>query len=231
MSSAEDTIMDASSSLENVVADEAPRARHVCPWWVGYLITNPVRRLGENPETILAPYARPGITAVDIGCGMGFFALPLARLVGDGGRVVCVDIQEKMLSSLRRRARRKGVDHIVETRMATQEALPLDDLAGEMDLAIAAHVLHETTYPRRFLGQCYQVLRPGGHLLVIEPNGHVTDAEFDASRRLALDAGFAALRDENLKVSRELVLEKPKGSIEHLGMRNPHSRLPEMHRE
>jgi ubiquinone/menaquinone biosynthesis C-methylase UbiE len=205
--------MKAISSLEDVVTDEAPRAHHVCPWWVGYLITNPIRKLGENPNTILTPYARPGMAAVDIGCGMGFFTLPLARLVGDGGRVVCVDIQEKMLSSLRRRARRKGVDHIVETRMATEEDLPLDDLAGEMDLAIAAHVLHETPYPRRFLGQCYQVLRPGGRLLVIEPNGHVTDVEFDASRRLALDAGFAALRDENLKKSRELVLTKPTGSI------------------
>jgi 2-polyprenyl-3-methyl-5-hydroxy-6-metoxy-1,4-benzoquinol methylase len=205
--------MNTLSSPENTVAAESPRDHHVCPWWVGYLITNPIRKLGENPETILAQYARPGMAAVDIGCGMGFFALPLARLIGDGGRVVCVDIQEKMLSSLRRRARRKGVDHIVETRLATQENLALDDLTGEVDLAIAAHVLHETRYPRRFLGQCYQILRPGGHLLVIEPNGHVTHEDFEASRRLALDIGFSDVRKESLKRSRGLALAKPTGSI------------------
>ncbi|MEJ2583284.1 MAG: class I SAM-dependent methyltransferase [Acidobacteriota bacterium] len=205
--------MNTLSSPESTVAAESPRDHHVCPWWVGYLITNPIRKLGENPETILAQYARPGMAAVDIGCGMGFFALPLARLIGDGGRVVCVDIQEKMLSSLRRRARRKGVDHIVETRLATQENLALDDLTGEVDLAIAAHVLHETRYPRRVLGQCYQILRPGGHLLVIEPNGHVTHEDFEASRRLALDIGFSDVRKESLKRSRGLALAKPTGSI------------------
>ena len=129
--------------LQQISDEEKPRDHHVCPWWVGYLIMTPLRKLGENPKTILAPLVEPGMTAVDIGCGMGFFGLPLARMVGDSGRVVCVDVQEKMLSSLRRRATRKGLEEIIETRLATQEDLGFDDLAGAADLILAVHVLHE----------------------------------------------------------------------------------------
>ncbi|MEJ2583112.1 MAG: methyltransferase type 11, partial [Acidobacteriota bacterium] len=79
-------------------------------------------------------------------------------------------------------------------------------------LAIAVHVLHETTYPRRFLVKCHEILRPGGTLLVIEPNGHVTEEEFDTSGRLALEVGFTAVEGRELRKSRGLVLEKPIGS-------------------
>ena len=151
--------MQAMSSPQPVEIDEAPRKHHVCPWWVGYLIMSPLRRIGENPDTILRPLVKPGMTAVDIGCGMGFFSLPLARMVGDEGKVVGVDVQPKMLSSLRRRARRKGLDRIIETRIATQEDLCLDDLSSQVDLVLAVHVVHETAYPRRFLTRWHDALR------------------------------------------------------------------------
>ncbi len=64
----------------------------VCPWYLGYLLASPLRRLLENPERMLRPYVRPGMTVLEPGSGMGFFSLPLARLVGAEGRVVCVDL-------------------------------------------------------------------------------------------------------------------------------------------
>ncbi len=75
-------------------------AGNVCPHWVGYLLASPLRRLFQNPHKILGPYVEAGMTALDIGCAMGFFSLPLARMVGETGKIVCVDVQEKMLSSL-----------------------------------------------------------------------------------------------------------------------------------
>jgi 2-polyprenyl-3-methyl-5-hydroxy-6-metoxy-1,4-benzoquinol methylase len=200
--------MQATSSPQPVEIDEAPREHHVCPWWVGYLIMSPLRRIGENPDTILRGLVTPGMTAVDIGCGMGFFSLPLARMVGAEGKVVGVDVQPKMLSSLRRRARRKGLDRIIETRIATQEDLCLDDLSSQVDLVLAVHVVHETAYPRRFLTRCHDALRPGGKLLMIEPKGHVDDEEFEASGNLALEVGFSEVERHGLSRSRSLVLEK-----------------------
>jgi 2-polyprenyl-3-methyl-5-hydroxy-6-metoxy-1,4-benzoquinol methylase len=57
-------------------------AEHVCPFWVGYLLLSPVRKLITNPDRILRPYVKPGMRVLDAGTAMGFFSLPLARAVG-----------------------------------------------------------------------------------------------------------------------------------------------------
>jgi 2-polyprenyl-3-methyl-5-hydroxy-6-metoxy-1,4-benzoquinol methylase len=200
--------MNTMPSQRPVIGEEVARDHHVCPWWVGYLITNPIRKLGENPDRILPPLVSPGMTAVDIGCGMGFFSLPLARLVGDSGRVVCVDVQPKMLTSLARRAKRKGLSEIIEPRLATQGDLAIDDLEGQADLLLAVHVVHESAYPRAFLTACCDTLRPGGKLLILEPKGHVSNADFEVSLRMALEVGFTETGRAELLKSRSVVLEK-----------------------
>ena len=174
---------------------------------MGYLIASPLRKLGENPEEILGPLVGPGMTAVDFGSAMGFFSLPLARLVGDQGRVVCVDLQPRMLSTLQKRARRKGLDQIIETRECSKDDLGVDDLSGQADLALAVHVVHEVPYPRRFLTTCRRVLKSGGRLLLIEPKGHVTNQEFQATEDLALDVGFTECDKLQFRKSHALVLE------------------------
>ena len=72
----------------------------VCPVWVGYLLVSPLRRLFHNPEKILGPYVREGMKVLDVGCAMGFFWLPLAGMIGQTGKVVCIDMQERMITSL-----------------------------------------------------------------------------------------------------------------------------------
>lgn len=189
--------------------DKSPRDHHVCPWWMGYLIASPLRKLGENPDKILGPLVEPGMTAVDFGSAMGFFSLPLARMIGPHGRVVCVDLQPRMLSSLRKRARKKGLDDIIETRECSNDDLGVDDLSGQADVALAIHVVHEVPYPRRFLTTCRTVLKPGGRLLLIEPRGHVSDDEFQATKDLAFDVGFTECDELRLRKSHSLVLEAP----------------------
>ena len=200
--------MESATHTTNPPTDETPRDHHLCPWWVGYLIASPLRKLGEHPEKILAPLVQPGMTAVDIGSAMGFFSLPLARMVGNTGRVVCVDVQERMLKSLSRRAQRRGLANI-ETRLSTQESTGLDDLAGTADLALAIHVVHETAYPRSFLTQCRDVLKPGGKLLLIEPNGHVSESELEETCGLCRDVGFVEIDRTALRRSTALTLERP----------------------
>ncbi len=75
-----------------------------CPWWFLFTFDNPFRKIYQDPFTILTPYLKNGDTAVDLGCGMGYFSIPLAELVGDRGKVIAVDLQERMLAGLRGRA-------------------------------------------------------------------------------------------------------------------------------
>jgi SAM-dependent methyltransferase len=78
----------------------------ICPWWAGYILASPMRKLAQNPARLLEPFVHTGTTVLEPGPGMGFFTLELARLVGPEGRVIAVDVQPHMIASLRRRAER-----------------------------------------------------------------------------------------------------------------------------
>lgn len=190
-------------------AQQQPRTgHHICPLWAGYLLASPLRRLVEDPRKVLAPHVTQGMTVVDLGCGMGFFSVPLARLVGPAGRVFCVDVQERMLSVLRKRARGKGLEGVIQTRTCTHEDLGLSDLAGQADLALAYHVVHESRHPERLFADCYATLRPGGKLILAEPVGHIPAEDRAYIFDLAVSAGFGRLGDLNVRKSQAAVFEK-----------------------
>ena len=46
-------------------------ARHICPWWLGYFLVSPLRKLMQNPGSILTPYVKRGMQVMDVGSGMG----------------------------------------------------------------------------------------------------------------------------------------------------------------
>jgi ubiquinone/menaquinone biosynthesis C-methylase UbiE len=169
----------------------AAMAEHrLCPWWLGYFLICPARRWMQKPGAILAPYVRAGMTVVEPGPGMGFFTLELARLAGASGRVIVVDVQPAMLERLSRRAQTAGLAGRIETRLAQPESLGLKDVAGSADFVLAFAVVHEMPSVPAFFQQAAQVLKPGGHLLLAEPAGHVTPAQFDAELAAAAEAGL-----------------------------------------
>ena len=165
----------------------------VCPWWVGYLLVSPLRRLIQDPARVLAPHVSEGMTVLEPGPGMGFFTLELARRVGPRGRVVAVDLQPRMLAGLRRRAARAGLHDRIELRLARPDALGVDDLAGQVDLVLAFAVVHELPDAARFFAEVAPLLKPDGRVLVAEPAGHVPPADFEASLAAAGLAGLQAL--------------------------------------
>lgn len=165
-------------------------AHRVCPWWVGYLLASPLRRLLQNPRAILHPFVKEGMTVLEPGPGMGFFTLELARMVGPAGRVVAVDVQPKMLAGLRRRAAGAGLQDRIETRQAGGEGMGVLDLHGKVDLVLAFAVVHELADAARFFAEAAATLKPGGRLLLAEPRGHVSEGEFASTLALAAGAGF-----------------------------------------
>jgi len=181
--------------------------RHVCPWWVGYFLASPLRRLRQEPFAILGPWVGEGMRVLEPGSGMGYFSIPLARLVGPSGRVICVDLQEKMLSGLQRRARRAGVSDSLEARACTAESLGVDDLAGTIDFALAFAIVHEVSDARAFFQQLHRALKRAGRILIAEPT-HVSPDEFETTVKSALEAGFVAVASPSISRSHSLVIEK-----------------------
>lgn len=165
-------------------------AQHVCPVWVGYLLLSPLRKLLETPCKVLGPYVSPGMTVLEPGCGMGFFTLPLAEMVGPEGKVVVVDIQEKMLAKVRARAERAGLLGRIETRLANDNGLEVGDLKGLVDFALAMHLVHELKDQAGFFEEIQAALKPGGRFLMAEPRGHVSAAKFAESLEVARGAGL-----------------------------------------
>jgi len=156
----------------------------VCPWWVAYLIDNPLRRLIHKPEAIFRNYVKPGDTVLDLGCGIGFAALPLAKIVGDQGRVIAVDLQQKMLAILQRRAVKAGLGSRIQTHRCEPGSI---GIATPVDFAVAFWMVHEVPDSREFLAQVRCCLKPDARFLVTEPIPHVRERAF----RETLDAAQA----------------------------------------
>jgi ubiquinone/menaquinone biosynthesis C-methylase UbiE len=183
-------------------------AGRICPWWVGYFIANPVRRLWQDPQAILRPFIAEGMQVLEPGCGMGFFTIEIARLVGPRGKVVAVDLQPKMIAGLKRRARRAAVDGRIDARLARETMLNVDDLAGGIDFVLAFALVHELPDKSRFFAELYRALRQGRKLLLAEPKGHVTETQFEATMESAKCAGFRLVDRPVIRWSRTAVFDR-----------------------
>jgi ubiquinone/menaquinone biosynthesis C-methylase UbiE len=183
-------------------------AKRVCPWWVGFLLVTPLRRLVYNPERLLAPFVTGGMTVLEVGPAMGFFTLPLAGLVGSTGQVVCVDVQERMLQSLTKRARAAQLAERIVARMCPPTSLGLDDYVGRIDFALVFAVVHEVPEPSRFFTDVARLLKPGALCLVAEPTGHVTALDFEATLAAATRAGLGLVGRPEIRRSRAATLKK-----------------------
>jgi len=145
---------------------------------------------------------------LDIGCAMGFFSLPLAQMVGSSGKVICVDVQEKMIKSLEKRAQNARLSNRVETRTCNHNSLGLDDLKEEIDFVLAFAIVHEVPDASSLFSDVYEVLKPTGRFLVAEPKGHISEKDFEITVSVAEQNGFEVIDSPEIGRSRAVLLEK-----------------------
>ena len=184
-------------------------AERVCPWWMGPLLLNPLRSWRVKPDRLLSPWVRSGMTVLEPGPGMGFFTLPLARLVGAQGRVIAVDIQPRMIDSLQRRAQKAALDSRIETRLVERDSLGIGDLAGAVDFVLAFAMLHEMPSADRFFRETFAVMKPGASMLLVEPKGHVKNDKFLKELAAATDAGLHETDCPHIPGNHAVLLRKP----------------------
>ncbi|MBN1621512.1 MAG: methyltransferase domain-containing protein [Endomicrobiales bacterium] len=184
-----------------------PYGGKVCPWWHAYTFDNKLRLLVQNPEKIVGPYIKQGDTVADIGCGLGFFSIAMANMVGQEGKVIAVDLQEKMLEGLYRRAVKSNVENRIEIHRCSQNSLDLS-INQEVDFVLASYSVHEVPDKRKLFEEVSKILKTGGKFLVSEPLGHVSKKDLDEYVEFAREFNLKSLEAVKVFYSKTLLFEK-----------------------
>ena len=106
-----------------------------------------------------------GMTICDMGCGNGYYALQMAQMTGEKGYVLGVDVQPEMLSLLRDRMERKGVENIIPILGSFHNPHLPENL---VDLILLVDVYHEFSHPEEMLAAMRKSLKPDGIAVFLE---------------------------------------------------------------
>ncbi len=153
---------------------------------------------------------RPYHVVADVGCGSGFFAVPLGKYLFDG-KVYAIDVQQEMLDSLKERLAQVNLGN-VEPVLSAEDKLPIGE--GVLDGALMAFVLHETENKEGFLKEVLSHLCPGGWAAILDwykkemddgPRMEKRVSEEDAWK-LAEKVGFRFVSQRNLNGKHYMLL-------------------------
>ena len=124
------------------------------------------REAEEQPDQMLDSLKiKPGMTVADVGAGVGYTSVKIARRVGPTGTVLATDVQPEMLRMLAANAQGLGVKNIKPI-LCT----PIDPKLPEnaVDLIIMVDVYHEFSEPEIMLKGLRKSLKPTGRLVLVE---------------------------------------------------------------
>lgn len=173
-----------------------------------YLFDHRVRRLFQPTGPVIRDLVAPGYACLDVGCGMGYFTIPVAQRVGPTGSVAAVDLQPQMLEGASRRAMREGVSDRISLHLPDDPGWVVEH---KYDFILAFWMLHEVHEPRALLETLRRVLKAEGSFLLVEPRLHVGERRWEESLRLADAVGFRLHSQPPVAFSRSAVLRRERG--------------------
>ncbi len=139
------------------------------PAFIGFFLDSDYRRALQPPEQVVARSgAKPGMKALEVGCGSGAYTPFFARAVGPEGSVAALDIQPEMLAQIAAKlAKPENQDiHNITLHEASAYELPFED--NTLDLVYMITVFQEIPDRARTLAEVRRVLKPGGILAITE---------------------------------------------------------------
>jgi ubiquinone/menaquinone biosynthesis C-methylase UbiE len=179
-----------------------------CPVWLRWMVEleNPFTKTCRAQTIIEHLGLEPGMAVLDAGCGPGRLTIPIARQVGEHGRVVAMDMQEGMLARTKQRALAESLLNIDYLHAGLgQGALG----SNRFDAAVLVTVLGEIPDRIKALKELHEALKPGGMLSVTET---VFDPHFQSRGtvyRLAGEAGLVPTESFGSRMSFTMHFKKP----------------------
>jgi ubiquinone/menaquinone biosynthesis C-methylase UbiE len=155
-----------------------------------YRLDGPLRwAVGENYELVDKVAVRPGHQILDIGAGTGYLSIPLAAKVGRDGRVAALDLHKEMLSTLARKAEKRGLGQQIVCTTGHACDLPFTD--ETFDFVFCSYLLHELgDEAPEALREMYRVLKPLGQVVLADYR-RIEDEE----QRQAIESWYAVQAD------------------------------------
>ena len=147
-------------------------------------LIHPLRR------TLERSHVRPGATVLELGPGPGYFSVEASRMIGPGGRLLCLDVQPPMLAELAGHLRDAGV---ANAGLLLGDATRLPLVENSVDSAYLVAVLGEIPDRPQALAELRRVLKSGGVLSITET---LTDPDYqfeDTVRDVCRATGFEPL--------------------------------------
>jgi ubiquinone/menaquinone biosynthesis C-methylase UbiE len=141
------------------------------------------REVWQRPDDIIAALAlTAGSNVADVGAGDGFFTARLARAVGPEGRVLAVDIDQKMLERLKQLVEKDKLSNVdVVGGESNDPQLP----ANSLDAVLIVNAYHEMAEHAAILEHIRKALRASGRLVIVEP---ITDKRRHQAREVQVKA-------------------------------------------
>ena len=127
-------------------------------------LDDPKRFFFENPDLILSEATvQPGQVVADIGCGTGFFTIPLAKYVGETGKVFAIDTSLAMIKELRKRTK-----HLKQVKPIHSHENRFPLAAESIDFVLLVNMVHELENWKLFFKEVRRVLKRGGRVCVVD---------------------------------------------------------------
>jgi ubiquinone/menaquinone biosynthesis C-methylase UbiE len=175
---------------------------YVCPTGAAGGLDNSFRKWLQNPEKILKPYIKEGMSVLDLGCGPGVFTLEIAKMVETSGKVFAADLQDGMLEIVASKIKGTSLEQRVHLHKCQSTSIGLTE---KTDFILAFWMVHEVPDHERLFEELKAILKPGGTLFIIEPRIHVTRMAFEKMTAGLIKAGFEITGRPKVFFSRALL--------------------------
>ena len=135
-----------------------------CPVEIAGGLDNSIRRFLQNPQKLLKPFIREGMTVLDLGCGPGFFTIEIAKLLGHLGKVIAADLQKGMLDKVIHKIKGTPFERLIEIHQCKSYKIGVDE---KVDFILAFYMIHEVQDKVNLFKELKSILKPGGQLYII----------------------------------------------------------------
>ncbi len=181
------------------------RNNRICPVERAGSLDSRIRRWLQNPQKILKPYIKEGMTVLDLGCGPGFFSIDMAQMVGNSGGVIASDLQKGMLQKVRDKIKGTELEKRITLHKCEENKIGVSE---HVDFVLLFYMVHEIKNKEDFFNEIRTILRPNGQVLLVEPPFHVSKSAFEETVGKARDAGFTDVKGPNVLFSKTIILKK-----------------------